>query len=52
MLAAFQHLEDMHPITLDQLTYLAERGRLRLTLKFREDPQGKIQEGANINFTK
>jgi len=35
MLAAFQHIEDMHPITLDQLTYLADRGRLKLTMKFR-----------------
>ena len=52
MLAAFQHIEDMHPITLDQLTYLAEKGRLNLTLKFRENPHGKIQEGANIKFTK
>ena len=38
MLAAFQHIEDMHIITFEQLLFLAERGRLKLTLKFREDP--------------
>ena len=52
MLAAFQHIEDMHIITFEQLLFLAEKGRLKLTLKFREDPKGRVQEGGNISFTK
>ena len=52
MLAAFQHVEDMHIVTLEQLNYLAEKGRLNLTLKFREDPHGMIQAGNNLSFTK
>ena len=35
MLAAFQHIEDMHPITFDQLMYLTEKGRIKLTMKLR-----------------
>ena len=38
MLAAFQHIEDMHVITLEQMTFLAETGRMKTTFKFREDP--------------
>ena len=52
MLAAFQHIEDMHVITFEQMLYLAEKGRLNITFKFREDPQGKVQQGGNITFTK
>ena len=50
MLAAFQHIEDMHVITLEQMIFLAETGRMKITFKFREDPQGKVQESANIKF--
>ncbi|MCF6336006.1 MAG: hypothetical protein L3J12_09715 [Spirochaetales bacterium] len=52
MLAAFAHLEDMHVITLEQLLFLADKGRLKISFKFKEDPQGKVQEGPNISFTK
>ena len=38
MLAAFQHVEDMHLITCEQMNYLAEKGRMNITFKFREDP--------------
>ena len=51
MLAAFGHLEDMHIITREQLLFLAEKGRLNITFKFKEDTQGKITEGANLRFT-
>jgi hypothetical protein len=51
MLAAFAHIDDMHLITLEQMLFLAERGRMKLTLKFREDPQGKVQASGNISFT-
>ena len=52
MLAAFQHIEDMHVITLEQMTFQAETGRMKTTFKFREDPEGKVREGENIKFTK
>jgi len=42
----------MHVITLEQLLYLAQVGRLKITFKFREDPSDKIREGGNIAFTK
>ena len=52
MLAAFGHVEDMHMASLEQLLYLAEKGRMKITFKFREDPSDKIREGGNIAFTK
>ena len=42
MLAAFGHVEDMHAATLEQLQYLAEKGRLKITFKFKEDPHGLV----------
>ena len=35
MLAACRHVEDMHIITLEQLLYLAEKGRLKISFKFK-----------------
>lgn len=52
MLAAFQHVEDMHMITCEQMIYLAEKGRMNITFKFREDPHERVQQGGNITFTK
>ena len=52
MLAAFQSVEDMHVITCEQMNYLAEKGRMNITFKFKEDPQGRVQQGGNITFTK
>ena len=51
MLAAFGHVEDMHAATLEQLQYLAEKGRLKITFKFKEDPHGLVEEGRNVTFT-
>ena len=42
----------MHVITLEQLLYLAQVGRLKIIFKFREDPLENIREGGNIAFTK
>ena len=52
LMAAFAYLDDMHVITLEQLLYLAEKGRLKITFKFREDVHGRVTEGPNIEFTK
>ena len=51
MLAAFGHVEDMHMASLEQLLYLAEKGRMKITFKFKEDPHGVVEEGRNIDFT-
>ena len=37
LLAAFRHFQDIHVITLEQLLYLAEKGRLKVTLKLKGD---------------
>jgi NAD(P)H-flavin reductase len=51
LLAAFQHVDDVHLITLEQLLFLAEVGRLKITFKFKTSPQGKVAEGGNVAFT-
>jgi NAD(P)H-flavin reductase len=51
MLAACRHVEDMHIITLEQILYLAEKGRLKITFKFRESPHRRVREGQNISLT-
>lgn len=51
-LAAFAHLEDMHPITLAQLLFLAEAGRIALTLRLKEDPSGRVREGPNLRLSR
>lgn len=51
-LAAFAHLEDMHPITLGQLLFLAEAGRMALTLRLKEDLNGQVEEGLNVRISK
>ena len=33
MLAAFNCIEDIHKITLQQLLFLAEKGRMKITLR-------------------
>ena len=42
MLAAFGHVEDIHAATLEQLQYLTEKGRMKITFKFKEDPHGLV----------
>jgi hypothetical protein len=52
MLAAFNNVADVHAVTFQQLLFLAERGRLKITFKFKEDPKGAVHEGGNIKFAK
>ena len=40
LIAAFRHFQDIHVITLEQLLYLAEKGRLKVTLKLKGDLEG------------
>lgn len=51
VLAAFNHAEDIHPVTLEQLLFLAEAGRVNLIFKFKEDTQGRVKEGRNVSLT-
>lgn len=51
MLAAFGYIEDIHVATLEQLLYLAEKGRLKITFKFKNNPGSRVQEGKHIGFT-
>jgi NAD(P)H-flavin reductase len=50
VLAAFSRVEELHEITLQQLLYLSERGRVKVTFRFREDPRTAIKGGRNIQF--
>ena len=37
--AAFANAESIHKITFEQLKYLAEKGRMKVTLKIKEEGQ-------------
>ena len=51
MLAAFNNLKDIHEITLQQLLFLAQKARLKITFKMKENSCGTIAESANIKFS-
>ena len=50
LLAAFNNLEDIHPITSCQLAYLASRGRLGLTLKIKDSQKEGIKKLRNAKI--
>jgi hypothetical protein len=48
LIAAFESLDDLHPITLRQIAFLSKRGRLKLTLKIKDCSGGGLRELYNV----
>ncbi len=52
LIAAFNSLDDVHPITFHQLRFLTANNQLKLTLKLRDDSSLRVKELRNVIFTK